>query len=181
MMMRKIILIHGLIAGTIVAGFMFASLPFWDNGTLTFDNGELVGYASMVLSLSVVFFGIKKCRDDILEGTITFWQAFKVGILITLIASVIYALAWEVAYHTFAADFTEKMSQHYLEKATREARSEEELKQTIEQTENFSQWYKNPLLRFGITLTEILPVGIIITLISAGLLRKKEVLPLDQP
>jgi hypothetical protein len=175
--MRKIILTYGLIAGAIVAGLMFASMPFWKSGALNFDNGEIVGYTTMVISLSMVFFGIKSCRDFHFNGSISFWQAVKVGMLITLIASVVYALAWEISYHTVASDFTEKMTQHYLEKMKSEAKNETEVNAAIEQMENFKEWYKNPILRFGITITEILPVGIIITLLSALLLRKKEILP----
>lgn len=175
--MRKIILTYGLIAGAIVSALMFASMPFWESGALNFDNGEFVGYTTMVISLSMVFFGVKSCRDYAFNGSISFWQAVKVGVLITLIASVMYAMAWEISYHTVASDFIEKMSQHYLEKMKSEAKNETEMKAAVEQMESFKEWYKNPLLRFGITLMEILPVGIIITLISALLLRKKEILP----
>jgi len=179
--MRKIILTYGLIAGAIVSGLMFASMLFWKRGTLNFDNGEIVGYTTMVISLSMVFFGVKSCRDHHFNGAISFWQATKVGIFITLIASVAYALAWEISYHTVASDFIEKMSAHYLEKMKSENRNEAELKAAMEQMESFKEWYKNPVLRFGVTLTEILPVRLIITLLSALLLRKKEILPANQP
>lgn len=175
--MKKIIWTYGLIAGAIVSGLMFASMPLWENGTLTFDNGEVVGYTTMVISLSMVFFGVKACRDYHFNGTISFWQAIKVGILITLIASVMYALAWEICYNTVASDFTEKMSAHYLEKMKNEAKDKAEIEAAVAQMKNFEEWYKNPLLRFGLTTMEILPVGIVITIISAGLLRRKEVLP----
>lgn len=175
--MKKIIWTYGLIAGAIVSGLMFASMPFWKNGTLTFDNGEVVGYTTMVISLSMVFFGIKACRDYHFKGTISFWQAVKVGILITVIASAMYALAWEICYHTIAADFTEKMTEHYLEKMKSEAKDEAEVAAAVAQMQSFKEWYKNPVLRFGVTIMEILPVGIVITLISAALLRRKEILP----
>lgn len=176
--MRKIIWTYGLIAGAIVAGLMFASMPFWKSGAVNFDNGEIVGYTTMVISLSMVFFGVKSCRDYYFNGSISFWQGMKVGIFITLIASVMYALAWEISYHMVASDFTEKMWQHYLEKMKSETSNEMELKAAIEQIESLKEWYKNPVFRFGMTVAEILPVGIIITLISSLLLRKKEILPL---
>ena len=175
--MKKIILTYGLIAGAIISGFMYATMPLWENGTINFDNGELVGYTTMVISLSLVFFGVKSCRDQYYGGSISFWQAFKVGLLITLIASLMYALSWEVAYRTVASGFTEDLTQHYVEKAKSEAKDETELRVAMQEIEQFNEWYKNPLLRFGMTLMEILPVGIVITLISALLLRKKEVLP----
>ncbi len=176
--MRKIILIYGLIAGAIVSALMFMTMPFWENGTINFDNGELVGYTSMVIALSLVFFGVKSCRDQFYNGSITFWQAFKAGLLITLIASLMYALSWEIAHRTVAKGFTEKMTQHYIEKVKSEAKNEAELQAAMQEMENFKEWYKNPALRFGITLMEILPVGIVISLISALLLRRKEILPL---
>ncbi len=175
--MKKIIWTYGLIAGSIVAALMFVSMIFYNNEMLTFDNGEVVGYTTMVISLSMVFIGVKACRDLHFNGSISFWQAVKVGLLITLIASVMYALAWEVCYHTIASDFTEKMSAHYLDKMKREAGNDAEYQDAVKQMDSFKEWYKNPALRFGMTMVEILPVGIAITLISAALLRRKEVLP----
>lgn len=175
--MKKIIWTYGLIAGAIVAALLFASMPLWENGTLTFDNGEVVGYTTMIISLSLVFFGVKTCRDHHFNGTISFWQAVKVGILITAIAAVMYALAWEICYQTVASDFTEKMSEHYLEKMKSATNDQAAVEAAVEQMQSFKEWYKNPVLRFGITIMEILPVGIVITLLSAALLRKKEVLP----
>jgi len=176
--MRKIILIYGLISGAIISAFMFMTMPLWESGTINFDNGELVGYTTMVIALSLVFFGVKSCRDQFYNGSISFWQAFKAGMLITLIASLMYALSWEIAYRTVASGFTEKMTQHYVEKAKNEAKNETDLQAAMLEIENFNEWYKNPVLRFGMTLMEILPVGIVITLISALLLKRREILPL---
>lgn len=177
--MKKIILTYGLIAGAIVAAIMFATMPLWKNGTINFDNGELVGYTTMVIALSMIFFGVKSYRDNYSKGFISFWQGIKIGILITLIASIMYALAWEICYHTVASDFTEKMTQHYLEKAKSEATNEAEIQKAVQEMESFKEWYKNPLLRFGITLMEIFPVGVIITVLSAALLRKSHLMPAD--
>ncbi len=178
--MRKVILTYGLIAGAIVSGLMFATMPFWQNGALNFNNGEVVGYTTMVISLSMIFFGIKSCRDNYFNGTISFGKAVKVGLLITLIAAVMYALAWEICINTVASDFIEKMTNHYVEEVRKDSKSQTEIDKVVAEMESFKEWYANPLLRFGITLTEILPVGILITLVSAALLRKKEMLPHHQ-
>ncbi len=177
--MKRTILIYGLIAGAIVAGLMFATMPFWESGVITFDNGEFVGYTTMVISLSMVFFGIKTCRDNHFNGSISFWKAFKVGILISLIAAVMYALAWEISYHTININFLEKMSAHYLENMKTEGKTEAEIEAFVQQMEMYKEWYKNPFIRFGMTLAEILPVGIVITIISSLLLRNREVLPVN--
>ena len=175
--MRKIILTYGLIAGVIVSVMILGSLPLWNRGVLNFDNGEIVGYTTIVISLSMVFFGIKSCRDYHFKGSISFWQGIKIGLLITLIASVMYALTWEFSLSSLAPDFSEKMWQYYIDNAKNESQNEAELKVAVQQVETWKEWYKNPVLRFGLMLMEIVPVGIVITIISAAILRKKQVLP----
>lgn len=175
--MKKIVIIYGLIAGTIVGGLMLLTMPLWDTGVLTFDNGHLVGYTTMVIALSMVFFGIKSFRDNHSAGTITFGKGVLIGILITGIASVMYALAWEISYSNMGDEFIGKMTEHYFEEMKTEGATEAELIKAREEWAGFSEMYKNPLIRFAITLTEILPVGLAITLLSAALLRKKQFLP----
>ena len=97
--------------------------------------------------------------------------------MITLIGSMMYVLAWQVSFSFLPGDFTERMWQHFIEKAKNEASNEAELNATLQQIETWKEWYKNPLLRFVMTLMEIVPVGVVITLISATILRKKQVLP----
>src|SRR5688572_28135034 len=92
--MKKIVLVYGLIAGTISGGLMMITMPMFKSGTLDMNNGELIGYTGMVIALSLIFFGIKSFRDNQVDGTITFWKGCQIGLLIALIASVMYALTW---------------------------------------------------------------------------------------
>jgi hypothetical protein len=77
--MKKIILVNGLIAGVIVSAMILISLPLQQQGIIDTRNGMLVGYTSMVIALSTIFFGIKTYRDQHLGGSISFWQAAKIG------------------------------------------------------------------------------------------------------
>jgi hypothetical protein len=172
--MKKLILINGVIAGVIVSGLMLISLPLVDRGTISYDNGMLIGYASMVLAFSMIFVGVKSYRDQVQKGVISFGQACKVGLLITLIASIIYAFTWDIYYRTAARDFTEKYTVHYLEKMEAEGASAEEIHSMRIEMEGFNKMYQNTFIRFGVTLMEILPVGVVITLLSAAILRKRE-------
>lgn len=178
--MKKLVIIYGLIAGIIVGGMMLITMPMYKTGTLNLDNGELVGYTTMVIALSMVFFGIKSYRDNHLQGVITFWQGFQVGILITLIASVMYALAWEISFSGMGDAFMQRMADHTLEKMKAGGATEGELQAAKEKWAMFSEMYKNPAMRFGVTLMEIFPVGLAITLLSAGLLRMKNFVPSKQ-
>jgi hypothetical protein len=54
--MKKIILVYGLIAGVIVGAMLLITMPLYESGTLKLDNGEWLGYTTMVVALSLVFF-----------------------------------------------------------------------------------------------------------------------------
>ena len=177
--MRKIILTYGLIAGAIVSVMILGSVPFWNRGILNFHNSEIVGYTTIVIALSVIFFGIKSCRDYQFEGSISFWQGVKIGLMITAIGSLMYVLAWQLSFEFLAPDFTDRMWQHFIDKAKSDAQNQAELNAALQQIETWKESYKNPLWRFALTLMEIVPVGIVITLISAAILRKKQVLPVS--
>jgi hypothetical protein len=167
--MKRIILVHGFIAGTIVGSMFFITMPLYEKGILTMENGELVGYSTMIVALSLVFFGIKSYRDNHLAGYITFGKALKVGLLITLIASLIYAITWEVIYNTMT-DFVTQMGDKYFEKLRAEGTTQAEI-------DEYKAIYENPFIRFAMTLMEIAPVGILISLLSAGPLRMRGFLP----
>lgn len=180
--MKKIVLVYGIIAGIILGAMLFVTAPLYDSGVLNFDNGMYVGYATMVVSLSLVFFGMKSYRDNQQKGVITFGRAFQVGILITVLASVLYALSWELAYHTVSKGFTEEMSVHYADEIKKNAKNEIEMKEELESSQKLMELYDgNPVVRFGFTLIEVLPVGVVITLLSAALLVRKNFLPSTEP
>jgi hypothetical protein len=175
-MMKKIVWVYGSIAGLIMGAMFFITAPLWKTGAINFENGMWVGYTTMVVALSLVFFGVKSYRDQHNNGVISFGRAFKVGILITLIASVLYALSWEVAYNTVSKGFADEMSKYYVEQTKSKAANEEEMKKAVADIENNFALYRNPFIRFAMTLMEVSPVGLIVTLVSAGLLRRKEFL-----
>lgn len=177
--MRKVTLTFGLIAGVIVSVFLVIGITLWEKAGKTIDN-ELVGYATMVIALSMVFFGIKSYRDNYQKGAIRFWKGFQVGMLITLIASLMYAAAWETYNQVrpaSSAAFIDYYVECQIDKMKEKGASAADIDREVKRMDDFRRMYRNPAIRFSITLIEILPVGIIITLISAAVLRKKEFLP----
>ena len=174
--MKRIVLTYGLIAGVIVGTMLVLSVPLHEQGIIDFNSGMVVGYTTMVIALSLVFFGIRNYRDTQAGGRISFGTGVKIGSLISLVASLMYCLAWEIAYHTIADDFTARMSEYYLDEKRASGASDEELERTRQEMQDFEKMYENPLVRFGYTLFEILPVGIVVTLISAGFLSRKKIL-----
>lgn len=169
--MRKIVLTFGLIAGAILSGMMFLTMPFHDQ--IGFDKGAIIGYTSMVLAFLMVFFGVKSYRDNVAGGKVSFGQAFKVGLFITLIASACYVASWEVLYYNFMPDFMEKYSAYSVEKARQSGVGEAEIAAKAAEMAKFGEMYKNPLINIAFTLVEPLPVGLIFTLVTAGILSRK--------
>ena len=141
--------------------------------TMDFSRGELIGYASMIIAFSTIFFGIRSYRDDELSGRITFGQAFRIGIGITLVATAIYVIAWMIISNTIATDFMADYYQHSVEKIRASGLSEAQIEEKIEKMEKFAELYKNPIVKIGMTFLEIFPVGLVITLISSFILKKK--------
>lgn len=179
--MKRIVLTFGLIAGGILSAMMAISLPLLMNGTLDFENGELAGYSTMLLSFLAIFFGIRSYREKNGGGTITFGKAFKVGILITLIACAMYVITWEIIYFNFAPDFADKYAAFTIDKMRADGASSAEILAAQNKMADFKEWYANPLLNIGITFLEVFPIGLIVTLVSAAILRRKPAAGMHAP
>lgn len=169
--MKKTVLTFGLISGAMMAVMMFATLPFVDK--IGFDKGAIIGYTTMVLAFLMVFFGIRSYRENVGGAKITFGRAFAVGILITLISCVFYVVGWEIIYFKFMPDFFDKYSQHMIEKARAAGATQAAVQAQLQQMKSFKAMYDNPFLNAAMTFIEPFPVGLIITLISSAVLRKK--------
>ncbi len=169
--MRKPVLFYGLIAGAIMALVLAITNPFPEKFG---DNGELIGYTTMVLAFLLVYFGIRSYRDNVANGDIGFGRAFKVGALITLVAATCYVVAWEVTYHTVASDFVEKYAASAVAKARASGASDAQIEAKKAEMAEFAEMYRNPIVNVGLTLLEVLPVGLVVTLISAGILSRRK-------
>jgi len=169
--MKKSILVFGLISGAISSLLMTGSMLFADR--IGFDHSYFLGYTIIVLSFLLVFFGIRSYRDNLSNGQITFGKGFTIGICITLISCVCYIVAWEILYFFFLPDFMEKYSAHILQKMQAAGATAAEIQAKVQQLKEYKQLYDNPLTNAAVTFLEPFPVGLVITLISAGILRRK--------
>ena len=167
--MKKNIIIYGLIAGIVVSILMLVSA----NNITDFDTSLFAGYASMLIAFSLVFVGIRNYRDKYNNGVISFGKAFKIGIMIVLIASTIYVIVWLIAYFYFEPDYLEKLSAKMLDKLKANGASQIEIDKQIKEMADFARLYKNPFFNAMMTYVEILPVGLIVTLISSFILKRK--------
>ena len=173
--MKRIVLVFGLLSGAITAVLMWLMLIAMRYGGLNSEHGMFWGYASMIISLSMIFFGVKSYRDNN-GGHVTFLKGLQIGILISLIATVFYGISWEIYYQTLGGGFMAEYINASLARMQASGASQAEIDAARMQMDNMAELYKNFFFRFAMTMVEILPVGIVVTLISAGLLRKREVL-----
>jgi hypothetical protein len=174
--MKKTILTFGLISGAISSLMMVATVPFADR--IGFDKGAVIGYTAIVLSFLLVFFGIRSYRDNVGNGQITFTKAFAVGISITLISCICYVVTWEVLYFHFLPGFMDKYGAHMIEKLKASGAGPAAIQAQLQQVKKYKEMYANPLLNAAMTFMEPFPIGLVITLISAAVLKRK---PQSQP
>lgn len=170
--MKRIVLVYGIIAGLIVTGMMAFSTGYYCTRG-DFEGGMIYGYSAMIISSSMIFVGIKSFRDKQNGGTINFGKAFKVGLYISLVASTIYVIGWLINYYFFIPDFMDKYAAAMIGKAKASGISAAELAEKTAYMEKMKEWYKNPLFVILMTYVEILPVTLVISLISALILKRK--------
>ena len=176
--MKKTILTFGLISGAVSSLMMVATVPFLDR--IGGDRGYVVGYTAIVLSFLLVYFGIRSYRDEVSNGQITFTKAFAVGISITLISCVFYVVTWEVLYYNFLPGFWDNFGAHAVEKLKASGAGDAAILAQLQQVKKYKELYDNPFLNAAMTFIEPFPIGLVITLISAAVLKRK-VQPAQSP
>jgi hypothetical protein len=170
--MKKIVWTYGLISGAVASALLALTIPF--QGEDGFDHSLVVGYAAIVLSFLLIYFGVRSYRDKVGRGRIGFGRALAVGSLIGLIASLCYVGTWQVVYFKFMPDFMSNYNARELEKARAAGESEATLAQKKIEMDKFEKMYQNPAINAAFTILEPLPVALIIALVSAGVLSRSK-------
>jgi hypothetical protein len=170
MTMLKTILAYGAIAGLVV-GVPLTILTLSMSGGQMMQWGMLVGYASMLLAFTTIFVAIKQRRDRDGGGVIGFWPAFGLGLGIAFVAGLFYVAAWEIGSALSHADFAATYSRAMIEQQRAAGVSGEALARYSAEMADFRRSYANPLFRLPMTFIEIFPVGALVSLIAAALLR----------
>ncbi|WP_306251091.1 DUF4199 domain-containing protein [Parvularcula sp. IMCC14364] len=173
--MIRIALTYGAIAGAVIITSMVIGFALSDGKG--FGSSQILGYLFMIVALSLIFIGIKRYRDRDLGGVISFGKAFQLGLLISLVASVAYIICWEAYLAATDYSFITTYVDGLLAKYEAEGMPADEIARKAEELQQINEMYQNPLTRILITFTEIFPVALIVTLVSAAILRNPKVLP----
>lgn len=165
--MKSIILKNGIFGGIIVSLVMI-SMTLYMKTYPDCEPSAIIGFGSMLLAFIFVILGIKQQRETNNDGSITFGKAFLTGLSISLVISTIYVLVWLIIYYNFFPDFMEQYSNMVLKNT-----SPEELAAKTAEMNQMKEWYKNPIMVILLTLMEVFPIGIVVSLIGALVLKKK--------
>jgi hypothetical protein len=169
LMMKKTALIYGSLIGIIfISGALYmTNLLFYKNPEI--EGNDFLGYVVIIIIYSLLFFGVRNYRNRYLNGVISFKKAFKTGALIALVASTVYVVVWLFYYYLFAPDFMDKYTEYVLLHA-----APAELEEKTQMMNNYKTMYENPLFVILMSYAEILPPGLVFSLISSLILKKKK-------
>jgi hypothetical protein len=171
----RIILIYGVIGGCIVAVPMAVSMLTITDGAVP-ENAALYGYLSMLLAFTMVFVGIKRYRDKVLGGVIRFVPALGIGLGISAVASLFWVVGWEITLAT-GFDFGSAYSDSVVAAAEARGAPAAEIDRIRTEATEFLSMYANPLFRVAVTFIEMFPIGVLVSLLSAAVLRNRRFLP----
>ena len=173
--MKKTVLTFGLIMGAVMSVMMLLTLLFADD--LGTGHSLVVGYTTMVLAGLLIFFGVRSYRDNVGGGEVRFGRAFAVGMLIVAISTVLYVATWELIRYQIAPGFAAKLETELEADAIAKERAKggtpAEVEARVAQTRKNFENYRKPAFNAAMTFMEPLPVGLVLALVSAGILSRR--------
>jgi hypothetical protein len=169
--MIRIIATYGLISGLVVITGIIVTSVIGDHGSVW------LGYLIMLVALSAILVGVKQHRDQALGGVIGFLPAFGIGLGIALVAGLAYVAVWEVYLAATHYAFADHYAASILAAKRAAGVSGAAYAKAVAEMDAFRRNYANPLYRAPMTVLEIFPVGLLIALVSAALLRNPRFLP----
>jgi hypothetical protein len=168
--------IYGLLSGTVIILVIMAGLVLGGGHGSVFGT-MWFGYLVMLAALTFIFVGVKRYRDVERGGVIKFFQAFGLGLAIAAMAGVAYVLVWEIYLALTHYHFMDEYAAQMVAAAKAKGVSGEALAKKIAEMDAMRAQYANPLFRLPMSFMEIFPVGFLVALVSAALLRNQRFLP----
>ena len=174
----RYVFIYGLISGLVIMAVLLTGLTLVPEGEGGFVRTVWFGYLVMLVALAFVFVAVKRYRDIECGGVIKFVRALLIGLATSGVAALAYVAIWEV--YLAATDYA--FMGEYIEATLRQSEAAgvtgSALAAERAEMEAFAaQYNSNPLFRAMFTFIEIAPAGLLVSLVSAGLLRNPKFLP----
>lgn len=168
--MKKTILRYAGITCAILAFQLILSFVFINDMAVAMQYGMLLGFGSMILAFAVTYFAILHFKNHYNNGSVSFKQALKISTAITVLGSICYVVTWLVIYYGFIPDFWDKYAAYAIEGMRKAGTPEAEIQKQMAKMNEHGELYKNNTLYvIGVTFTEVLPLGLVISLIASGI------------
>lgn len=171
--MKKTILVFGLLAGAVVSGLMGLTMLLAKGNPSHFEWGMVVGYASMLLAFTLIFFALRSYRERHRAGRLTFGEGFRIGLGIAVIASLAYTLTWAVLYKTAFPEYPREYTKYLIDKMRAEGKPAAEISAAQADLDRMFADYDTWPVLLGYTFLEIFPVGLVVALVCALVLKRK--------
>lgn len=140
---------------------------------LDFNTMAVFGYASMVLSLVFVYFGIKHFRDNINDGKVSLGKALAIGLLISLFSAVGFAIVDYIYTTSINPNFASEYKEYTMTQLTEANFSAEELKTKVDELEASMGMMESSSFLAFVMFGTVMIIGFIISLISGLILQRK--------
>ena len=175
----KYALTYGLISGLVIIAVIMAGLLLGPEGGVT--HSYWFGYSVMLVALTFIFVGVKRYRDIECGGVIRFLPALGMGLAIATVAALAYIVVWEVYLASTGYRFMDEYIASMMRAREAAGATQAQIAAELAEMEGMREAYRNPLIRVGFTFLEIFPVGLLVALVSAALLRNPKLLPATEP
>ncbi len=169
--MFRYALTYGGLAGLIIITTVVVGMRMGGENS-SGSGSEMVGYLVMLVALSLVFVGVKRYRDQRHQGYIGFWAALGMGTAIAGIAALVYVSVWETYLAATDYAFVSQYTDGIIADSEADGMVGMELEDLKFEMEKMEANYAKPVYRLFITFLEIFPLGLIVAIISAALLRR---------
>jgi len=137
-----------------------------------YEVQEVIGYLSILLSMIFVFMGMRHYRNQVNNGTLSFGQGLKIGVLIVLIPSVCSGL-FDIFYsEVLNPQWGEDYFNHYAEQI-KKTTEPGKLQAALDKLQSQKEMFSNPALQFIIMFATVFVIGFIVTIISSLTLMRK--------
>jgi hypothetical protein len=120
-----------------------------------------------------VYFGVRSYRDNLLGGQMSFGRGLQAGVLIAIISSLCYVIAWLILFYGFMPDFADRYAAYTVESVRAAGGGQAEVDAAIKQADQAKSMLANPLINAAVSFTEPFPVGLLVALVSAAVLRRR--------
>ncbi|MGB3465065.1 MAG: DUF4199 domain-containing protein [Cyclobacteriaceae bacterium] len=163
--MLKVILKYGIIASVIIAIMM--PTVAWNDTIIRSDYAALIGYTILIIAFSMIFVAVGRYSESLADGKISFGKAFLIGLGISFMATLVYVIAWGLIDGFSGGEFLDRYADNMLSELKEEGATAEEIKNMEKQMDAYRDWYATPISKMVLTSTEIFPVGVFVSLITA--------------